>query len=372
MPMTVENEAQESPGHARKLVKFGRESAFSKALQLRADGYFADTRQQERGLPAMARKTAAIWLWFLTSWAALVLLPGPWWLKVPLAVSLGLAIAGIGMGVMHDANHGAWSRSAGINRWVGYSIDCMGASSFIWRTKHNTLHHTWTNIGGLDDDLELGALSRMSPHQKWLPAHRGQHVYMWALYGLLLPKWVLFDDFYNIAIGRVGPLPLPALRARDWLVLLAGKVLHVGLGLVIPLLLYPWYFVIPCYFLVCAVTGVTLATTFQMAHCVSEADMVPLPVDGRLADDWATHQLRTTVDFAPDNRLLSWYMGGLNFQVVHHLFPKVCHMHYPALAKLVASTAHDHGLTYRVQPKLRGALASHYTWLRTMGLRPAS
>ena len=200
--------------------------------------------------------------------------------------------------------------------------------------------------------------------------HRGQHIYMWVLYCLLLPKWVVFDDFYNIAIGRVGPLQLPKMTARDWVVMLTGKALHITLGWVIPLLLYPWYFVVPMYFLVCAVVGVTLATTFQLAHCVSEAEMVPIPASGRLTDDWASHQLKTTVDFAPRNKFLSWYMGGLNFQVVHHLFPKVCHLHYPALAKLVEATARENGLVYLVQPKLKGALHAHYAWLKTMGRRP--
>ncbi len=370
--MTTDSMTQQVPESAHRLVKFGRESAFAKQLQERADRYFTDSGLPERDLPAMVRKTVVIWLWFLTSWAALVLLPTPWWLKLPLAVSLGLAIAGIGMAVMHDANHGAYSRNPTVNRWVGYSLDAMGASSFIWRTKHNTLHHTWTNIGGMDDDLELGLLSRMSPHQKWLPMHRGQHIYMWVLYCLLLPKWVVFDDFYNIAIGRVGPLQLPKMTARDWVVMLTGKALHITLGWVIPLLLYPWYFVVPMYFLVCAVVGVTLATTFQLAHCVSEAEMVPIPASGRLTDDWASHQLKTTVDFAPRNKFLSWYMGGLNFQVVHHLFPKVCHLHYPALAKLVEATARENGLVYLVQPKLKGALHAHYAWLKTMGQRPVA
>jgi linoleoyl-CoA desaturase len=320
----------------------------------------------------MRLKTVQIWLWFLGSWAALVFLPVPWWGKILLALSQGLAIAGIGMAVMHDANHGAYSKSPAVNRWVGYSIDCMGASSFIWRTKHNTLHHTWTNVEGVDDDLEVGPLGRMSPRQRWLPVHRLQHLYMWGLYALLVPKWALFDDFYNIAIGRVGPLPLPKLAPRDWAVMMGGKALHLTLGFVIPMQFYDFSVVLAFYLLAHAVAGVTLAVTFQLAHCVDNAAFIPVPASGRLDDDWAVHQLRTTVDFAPQSKLLSWYLGGLNFQVVHHLFPKVCHIHYPALAKIVDQTARDHGLPYLVQPKLSGALASHYRWLREMGHEPVA
>jgi linoleoyl-CoA desaturase len=352
--------------------KFHAESAFARDLHARADQYLASIGQEPRDLPAMRLKTVQIWLWFLGSWAALVFLPVPWWGKILLALSQGLAIAGIGMAVMHDANHGAYSKSPAVNRWVGYSIDCMGASSFIWRTKHNTLHHTWTNVEGVDDDLEVGPLGRMSPRQRWLPVHRLQHLYMWGLYALLVPKWALFDDFYNIAIGRVGPLPLPKLAPRDWAVMMGGKALHLTLGFVIPMQFYDFSVVLAFYLLAHAVAGVTLAVTFQLAHCVDNAAFIPVPASGRLDDDWAVHQLRTTVDFAPQSKLLSWYLGGLNFQVVHHLFPKVCHIHYPALAKIVDQTARDHGLPYLVQPKLSGALASHYRWLREMGHEPAA
>ena len=370
--VSVQEASASTSAHAGpvKPPKFHAESAFARDLNARAQAYFSTTGLSERDVPAMRTKTVQIWLWFLTNWAVLVFLPLPLWAKLLLAVTHGIAISAIGMAVMHDANHGGYSKNPAINRWVGYSIDCMGASSFIWRTKHNTLHHTWTNIEGIDDDLELGVLSRMSPHQRWLPFHRLQHLYMWGLYGFLLPKWVLFDDFYNIATGRVGPLPLPKLAGRDWAVMLGGKALHVLLYFVVPLQFYPWQPVLAFYLLAHAVTGVVLAVTFQLAHCVDNASFVPVPQSGRLPDDWATHQVRTTVDFAPDSAVLSWLLGGLNFQVVHHLFPKVCHTHYPALAKIVEQTARDHGLPYLVRPTLSGALASHYRWLRTMGARP--
>jgi linoleoyl-CoA desaturase len=367
-----------SPSHAAssdsfKLPKFGRESPFARDLQARVDSWFAERNLSQRDLPRMYLKSVSIWAWFAASWYGLVLTAAPWWLKLPLAISLGLAVGGIGMAVMHDANHGAYSRSGAVNRWIGYSLDCMGASSFVWRTKHNMLHHTWTNVGHVDDDLELGVLSRMSPHQRWLPVHRGQHIYMWLLYALLVPKWWIFDDFYNIATGRVGPLPLPRLKPRDWVVLLAGKLSHLMLGLVVPLAMgYSWSWVLGGYLLVNAVAGVTLASTFQLAHCVDAVEIVQAPADGRMAEDWASHQLRTTMDFAPRNRVLSWYLGGLNFQVVHHLFPKVCHLYYPELARLVRETARDHGLQYIEQPRLIDALMRHYRWLQHMGRRPAA
>ena len=69
--------------------------------------------------------------------------------------------------------------------------------------------------------------------------------------------------------------------------------------------------------------------------------------------------METTVDFAPRSRLLAWYLGGLNFQVEHHLFSRVCHIHYPALAPIVKQTAREHGLPYHHNGTFLQAVGSH-------------
>jgi linoleoyl-CoA desaturase len=86
-----------------------------------------------------------------------------------------------------------------------------------------------------------------------------------------------------------------------------------------------------------------------------------------MATPWAVHQVETTVDFARGSRVLTWLLGGLNFQIEHHLFPRMCHVNYPAIAPVVEQTCRDYGVDYKQNATLCSALRSHYRWLRAMG-----
>ncbi|MBI5608129.1 MAG: acyl-CoA desaturase [Deltaproteobacteria bacterium] len=357
-----------TPAVLAKPPKFLKEGSFRHDLEGRVDAYFAATGKARRDLPAMYSKTAVILLWTAACWAALVFGDVRWWLALPLAVGLGLGVSAIGMAVMHDANHSGYSRWPWVNRLMGWTLDSLGCSSHVWKTKHNMVHHTWTNVVGVDDDLEVGPLARLAPGQRWRPWHRAQHVYMFVLYAFLLPKWVLFDDFYNLATRRVGGTALPAPTPLDWAVLIGGKALFLGWSLAVPMLWHSPLAVVGLWLVASSTVGVVLGTTFQLAHCAQGAEFTDpgQPVHR----DWAEHQLATTIDFAPRSRLLTWFVGGLNFQVVHHLFPRVCHLHYPAIAHIVEQTAVDHGLEYHHQSTLAGAVAAHLAWLRAMGQPP--
>ena len=190
-------------------------------------------------------------------------------------------------------------------------------------------------------------------------------------YGFLAIKWHLVDDFYSIAFGRIGAHKIRRPRGTDLLVFIAGKVAFFSLAFGIPLMLHPWWAVFGVYGLAAFVSGVVLSVVFQLAHCVGEADF-PVPVAApnggqRMETDWAIHQVQTTVDFARGNRVWCWLLGGLNFQVEHHLFHKICHIHYPALSKVVEEVCHEFGVRYAAHRSFRAAVASHFRWLVQMG-----
>jgi linoleoyl-CoA desaturase len=114
--------------------------------------------------------------------------------------------------------------------------------------------------------------------------------------------------------------------------------------------------------------GLVLSVVFQLAHCVEDAEFPSLPSGSeRLPDEWAVHQVKSTVDFGRRSRLLTWYVGGLNFQIEHHLFPKICHVHYPRIAGVVEEVCAEYGVRYAAHDRLRDALSSHWRWLRRMG-----
>ena len=313
----------------------------------------------------MGAKSTAMLAWLISSYALLVFAPLPPWGAVLLTLSTSLAMAGVGFSVMHDANHGGTSSSARTNRVMSFTLDLLGASSCLWRLKHNVMHHSFPNVAGLDPDIDAGSpLLRLAPWQPHRRHHRFQHLYVWLLYGLFPLQWWFVDDFRELATGRIGGRQFRPPRGRTLLVALAGKALFLCWAFVLPALLHPLWAVALLWGLAIFVLGNVLATVFQLAHCVGEADFL----DSRTAEtDWAEHQLATTVDFGRGSKVLGWYLGGLNFQVEHHLFPRVCHLHYPALSRVVEETCRAHGVRYRSEPTLWSALAANWRWLRRMG-----
>jgi linoleoyl-CoA desaturase len=361
MPSAAASSAPRCPD-----VRFTTRGEFHAELKRAVARYFADTGRSSRADGRMWIKTAVIFAWATGSYLLLVLGDPAVWQRALLAGSLGFALAGIGFSVMHDANHGSYARGQRANRVLGFALDLIGGSSYLWRHKHNVLHHTYTNVSGLDVDLGGNALLRFSPDQARRPIMRFQHLYVWALYAVYPLGWWFVDDFRRLVTGRIGGNDVPRPGAGELAALILGKAVFFGWAVILPVIVHPTWLVLPFAALTVATLGVTLAVTFQLAHCVGEADFhdarAALPVR-----DWATHQVTTTVDFARGNRLLGWYLGGLNFQVEHHLFPKVCHVHYPALSRIVEETCVAYGVRYTAQPSLRSAIASNVRWLRELG-----
>jgi linoleoyl-CoA desaturase len=316
----------------------------------------------------MYLKTVVILAWCAVSYSLLVFVASTVWAAIPLAICFALGLGAIGFSIQHDGGHQAYSSRRWLNKLASYSLDLMGASSFLWHWKHHIFHHTYSNISGQDTDIELGAILRVSPHQPRLWFHRWQHLYLWPLYGLMSGRWHLYGDFKDYLTGHLGPHRIPRPRGWDAVVFWAGKLWSIGLLLALPMFFHSVWVVLLFYLLVTGVLGVIMSVVFQLAHCVEEADFpLPEPTTHRMENSWAVHQAQTTVDFARRSKILSWYLGGLNFQIEHHLFPHVCHMHYPALSKIVEATCREYGVRYSVHRSFLAGLASHFRWLRRMG-----
>lgn len=349
-------------------LKFADDKAFQLDLRRRVEAYFARTGLRQRDCLAMYLKTALILAAFALSYYLLVFVARTGWQALPLALVLGLATAEIGFNIMHDASHMAYSDRPWVNRLMAVSLDLVGGSSYMWRWKHVVFHHTYVNLKGHDTDIDLGLFGRVSPYHRHHGFHRWQHWYLWPLYGFLTPKWHFYDDFRDLAAGRMGENRFPRPRGWDLGVFFGGKLVFFALAFGLPLFFHPFWTVVAFYALVSGVAGVALSVVFQLAHCVEEAEFPALDADAsRVERPWAVHQVETSVDFARDDKLVSWLLGGLNFQVAHHLFPRVCHVHYPALAGIVEEACRDHGLRYACNGSFAAGLASHYRWLRRMG-----
>ncbi len=350
-------------------AKFLEAGPFHHQLKARVESYLQERGGSQRDLPRMYLKTAVILGWFLASYTWLVFGASGMGGALLGCASLGLAMAGIGFSIQHDANHGGYSEHKSVNHLLGGMLDVVGASSYVWSWKHNIFHHSHPNVVGLDADIDIQPFCRTAPGQRLRAGHRFQHLYIWLLYGLLAVKWHFVDDFKDVLTGTVGRQKMPRPTGRKLAGMLGGKLLFFGWTLVLPSFFHPFWQVALGYAVTAFILGVTLAGVFQLAHCVEEASFPEQPQGGAttFTRDWATHQVDSTVDFARGNRLVTWYLGGLNYQVVHHLFPRVCHLHYPALSRIIEATCREHGVRYRTQDSLRGAVGSHIRWLKRMG-----
>jgi linoleoyl-CoA desaturase len=224
-------------------------------------------------------------------------------------------------------------------------------------------------VNGLDDDIDLGPICRMSRHQPHLPHHRLQHFYMWVLYTFIIPKWNFYDDFSAVIKGRIGESPFPRPRGADLALFIGGKLAFIGWVFVLPSFFHPISTVVFFYLFVTAIQGETLSVVFQLAHS-NDATESFAHTGADPESEWAIHQIETTANFARHNRLLSWYVGGLNHQVEHHLFPRISHVHLPLIADEVAQVCQEHGVRYREYLTLPSAIAAHFRWLRDLGQPP--
>lgn len=349
-------------------LKFRGSADFYTEVRRRVHEHLARKGRRERGSPAMFLKSAFLLGALAGIYVLLVFYAQTWWQAVPLSILLGLATASIGFNVQHDGGHHAYSDRPWVNRLMARSLDLVGGSSWYWHFKHGVFHHTYTNVAGHDDDVDLGVFGRLTPHHASRSYQRWQHIYLWPLYGFLAVKWHLYDDFRVFLTGRIGAHRVPRPRGVELAVFLLGKAVFLTWTLVLPLLLHPFLTVLLYYGIASLFLGLVLSVVFQLAHAVEEADFpLPDPAGERIERPWAEHQVMTTVDFARDSRIASFLLGGLNFQVEHHLFPQVCHLNYPVMAPVVEQACREYGIPYRAHRSFWSGVASHYRWLRRMG-----
>lgn len=345
-------------------------SGFHAAVKAKVDDYFEQQGLSRHANAGMAAKSI-FWIAATGFFYGLVMsgvLPPVGDLAA--VMLLGFCLACIGFNIGHDAIHGAYSARPWLNGLLSWSFQAMGAASYTWAISHNIVHHTYTNMPGHDGDIEPGDLMRFHTGHPVRAIYRFQHLYAWFLYCFTSLVWVFTKDF--VQITRPNPRTGKRPPAKAVISVLMSKVFHAGLFIVPPLMFldYALWQLILGYLVMHAVGGFTLAVVFQLAHVVEGPSAPSAVVGGSMEDSWAEHQMRTTANFSRGSFLAQFICGGLNHQVEHHLFPRICHVHYPALAPLVLEAAREHGLPYHEQPTFMAAVRSHARLLRWLGTAP--
>ena len=343
--------------------------AFVEEVKERAAQYFADRGISNKGNAGMVVKTIIMVSGMVVPYALIMSNQLPGWAMLLGCVVMGVALAGIGFSVSHDALHGAYSDNPKVNAAVGFTFDMLGANGYMWKITHNVIHHTYTNIYPVDEDLEVSPLLRLSPLAKRHPWHRFQHLYAPIAYSMSTLNWMFWKDFDLFARKNLGPYLNKKHPAGEIAIMIFGKLFFYGWSIVLPLMVLDvawWQFLIG-YLTMHLVGGTILGVIFQLAHVVEQTQH-PVPDNlGKMPNGWLVHEMLTTANFCVGNKPLTWYVGGLNHQIEHHLFPNTCSVHYPALAPIVKTVAEKHGIPYINNPTFTVAFGSHLTMLRRLG-----
>lgn len=344
------------------------QKSFHTELKSRINSYFQETGQSATGNIKLYSKAIILFVSFIALYVHLVFFTPVVIVAIIECVLLGCVVAGIGFNIMHDGAHGSFSKYKWVNTMAAISLNLLGGSHFMWNMKHNVIHHAYTNIDGVDDDIDIKPWMRMSTTQPKYALHRYQHIYFWFLYALLYIFWIFVLDYQKYFKRKIGAMPLKKMSVSDHLVFWGFKVLHLAMFVAIPIYTVGFTAWLIGFLSFTVVAGLVISIVFQLAHTVEHTHF-PMPdeVTGKLEDEWAVHQLKTTANFAPRNKVINWFVGGLNFQVEHHLFPKISHIHYPAINKIIKQACAEFNVPYIEYRRMRHAVASHVSFLKQMG-----
>jgi linoleoyl-CoA desaturase len=342
--------------------------SFHTELKKRVSEYFNQTSTSTAGNYKLFSKAFLLLAIYILLYIHLVFFtPSILWSIIE-CVLFGIVTAAIGFNIMHDGAHGSFSKYSLMNKGAAITLCFLGGSHFMWNVKHNIIHHAYTNIDGIDDDIDAKPFLRMASTQKKYKIHRYQHWYFWFFYSLLYLYWIFFSDFRKYFERKIGNMPLKKMAFKDHFYFWLYKIISYSILIIIPCLFAGVIPTIVGFLISALVAGVILSTVFQLAHTVEHTSF-PLADEntGKMEDEWAIHQLKTTANFATKNRMLSWFVGGLNFQIEHHLFPKVSHVHYPALSRIIKKACLEYNITYVEYRRMHQAVISHISFLKQMG-----
>lgn len=338
-------------------IKSPTGSPFKEALEFEAKKFFAG--KSTTGNLKLFIKTAVI----IVSGLFLFFFPYFVWYGgiiylITKALS-GYVAASAGFCIGHDALHDSFSEYKKLNRLFGYIFDVYGASSFFWITKHNIIHHGKTNTPD-DGDIATSGMFRFAPFQKWLPRHRFQHIYAYPAYAIEHLYW-FFNDFKRFKESGYK------MSFFDKVIFFSGKLLYILKTLVLPVVFFGWWGLLG-FFVMEAVCGYRLSIVFQLAHVQRKSQFFEGNEKGVVEMEWAVEQVLTTADFGTKNRWLTYWLGGLNFQVIHHLFPRVSHVHYPEMQNFVVKLCNEFNLPYNHYETMKSAKKDHFGHLKDLAL----
>lgn len=355
-------------------IKLTKSDAFSKKLSQRVDEYLKTNNLKKYGSWRILLKVPLMFSLYLLPYFLMIfgVIDNTWALFL-FAGIMGVGMAGIGLSIMHDANHGSFSRYKWVNSAMSFSMEILGGNSTNWRIQHNVLHHSFTNVHDMDEDIAPVGVLRFSPNEPRKKMHRYQVFYAWFFYGLMTLSWMTNKDFMQLVRYHKNGLlkSQNTSLGKSLSYLIVSKLAYYVYIALIPMLVMDitwWQWAIG-FFTMHFVCGSILAFVFQIAHVMPETEFLTKEtyVDKNEEISWAKHQMMTTANFSRWNPAFTWYVGGLNYQIEHHLFPDISHIHYPKISRIVRKTAQEFGVPYHYHRTFGGAIIQHLRLLHQLG-----
>jgi linoleoyl-CoA desaturase len=351
------------------LVTFNNSNqTFYPAVKKAVETYFKDHNLKPTGNWRLYLKTVlgllvAFSVYFFLLFGSYPILEG-----ALLSVLFGFALVFIAFNTMHDACHDAYSRKKWVNKLMGYTMNGLGSNAFLWKIKHNILHHTYTNVEGIDDDIARHPVLRFCTSQKKHAHHRFQFIYMFFLYSMMTFIWMMVFDFHKYFSRKINNTPINKISLNDHVIFWISKASYVLFYVIIPIVCVGYQAWIIGFILMHITLGLCLSIVFQLAHVVEKTSFESVGDNAKIIEtSWAEHEVKTTANFAPGNKIISFLCGGLNFQIEHHLFPRVSHIHYPSISKIVKEQCTIYAIPYNYYPSMYDAIKSHVRTMKKLG-----
>ncbi|WP_343688842.1 fatty acid desaturase [Chitinophaga sp.] len=350
---------------------YGTHSDFSQELDKRVQNYFRETQLSPFANPELIIVTILFLLLYFGAYTAIISNQFSRGYMLLFTVVMGISFPSIFLNIAHTAAHKAFSKNKHVNKWLLTSLELIGMNAYIFEYLHNKVHHTFTSIEGVDVIVDDFSLIRLSEKQPYRRMHYYQVWYAPFLYLLFSINLVFSGDFQLFKRQRMGNI-FPVNHPRKaFVALYAYKLFYVFYMLVIPMLVLDvaWWEVLLGFLLMHAIGSIFFTCIGVLNHQIDESIFPEFDEDGYIHDYQKNHELAVTIDFSPHSKLATYLFGGFNTHVAHHLYPGICHCHYPAITRIVSATAREYGLAYK-SFSLWGAIGSHFRYLRRLSVPP--
>eukprot|EP01119_Soliformovum_irregulare_P006754 TRINITY_DN19183_c0_g1_i1.p1 TRINITY_DN19183_c0_g1~~TRINITY_DN19183_c0_g1_i1.p1 ORF type:complete len:453 (-),score=91.41 TRINITY_DN19183_c0_g1_i1:48-1406(-) len=350
------------------------DSEFYTTLKKRVEQVVRDENLTNHSYYMYFKSLALLTIWFCLYYYTIM--KGNIWLAIP----FGYFHSQFGITVAHDGLHGAYSKYSWINGLAAAAMDLMGASGIVWLHQHNVGHHPNSNRQGTshkndndeideyDPDARSGApYVRITPNQPWAWWHQWQHIYIWPMISLISAKWVV-NDVRAIIRRKYITIEMFELRTRDLILTALAKSLFVFYMIALPLTYLTFSDWLTFFCFAMATSSYNFVLMFSVNHLTEDS---MFPNDSVYNRDWARLQALTATNFAIGSKLWTLLSGGLNYQIEHHLFPGICHVHLPKISPVVQQTFKEYDVPYQNYSSYWDAFYAYYHHLVVLGQNPA-